>query len=345
LERDLDNLRAALDWCRTAANADTGLELAVCLERFWLIRGYYREGSERLADLMAAGTRPPSLGCRALQTAAQLAADLGDLGSAATFASESLDLARTAGDRWLEAQSLILVGYARAHQDPEALLLLAEGLATAQEVGDAWLITEALATNGFCRLYHGDPDAAIPLLSEAMILAQDVGDPLFIGELNYTLGLLAVQTGDVVTATLRFDASLTTWTSIGHDRGIAMSSDSLGRTLLLCGQPDEARPHLLESLRQRARQSTAFGLANALEACASFAVVCRRDQVAARLLGYSEALRKSTNLRRLPAFEPGFEADMRALEAGLGSETFAQLLKAGNSLDQEQAIAEAASLF
>ena len=54
LERDHDNLRAALDWCATAPDAGPdGLRLATSLGWFWYLRGHRAEGRARLEALLA----------------------------------------------------------------------------------------------------------------------------------------------------------------------------------------------------------------------------------------------------------------------------------------------------
>jgi predicted ATPase len=52
LERDHDNLRAALDWL-SEADPDRALELAGALDWFWLSRGLVREGRGRLVAALA----------------------------------------------------------------------------------------------------------------------------------------------------------------------------------------------------------------------------------------------------------------------------------------------------
>lgn len=53
MEQEHDNLRAALEWSKTAeGTAETCLRLAGSLGLFWEVRGYFTEGRERLAALL-----------------------------------------------------------------------------------------------------------------------------------------------------------------------------------------------------------------------------------------------------------------------------------------------------
>jgi predicted ATPase/class 3 adenylate cyclase len=53
MEQEHDNLRAALEWSKTADGAaETCLRLADALGLFWEVRGYYTEGRERLAAIL-----------------------------------------------------------------------------------------------------------------------------------------------------------------------------------------------------------------------------------------------------------------------------------------------------
>jgi predicted ATPase/class 3 adenylate cyclase len=64
LETEHDNLRAALQWSQARQDAETGLRLGGALWRFWLVRGYLREGRERLGRLLALAGGPGSRGRR-----------------------------------------------------------------------------------------------------------------------------------------------------------------------------------------------------------------------------------------------------------------------------------------
>ena len=59
LEREHDNLRAALGWALERGEAETGLQLVAAVFRFWMVRGHLREGRawvERLLALEPDGT-------------------------------------------------------------------------------------------------------------------------------------------------------------------------------------------------------------------------------------------------------------------------------------------------
>ena len=53
LEREHDNLRAALDWAEAVGDADTALRMSAAIWRFWQQRGHLAEARARLERIMA----------------------------------------------------------------------------------------------------------------------------------------------------------------------------------------------------------------------------------------------------------------------------------------------------
>src|SRR5262249_48321447 len=84
LEREHDNLRAALRWTLDGGQIEAGLRLAAALERFWLTYGNVSEGRSWLSELLAQGGQPVDLTvrARALSVAGQLAYRQNDLDEA-----------------------------------------------------------------------------------------------------------------------------------------------------------------------------------------------------------------------------------------------------------------------
>jgi hypothetical protein len=100
LERELDNLRAALDWA-ARGEAVLGLRLATALQEFWELHYHLIEGWERLTSLLARlpSTERSLLRARALYGAGMLGMQLNHLAAARTYQEESLLIQEELGNR------------------------------------------------------------------------------------------------------------------------------------------------------------------------------------------------------------------------------------------------------
>ena len=160
LERELDNLRAALGWAREQGNDARALRLAGALCRFWQMRGYLSEGRSHLdaalaqepATLVSSAAR-----ARALNDAGTLADSQEEYGRAAALHEEALEVHRILGDTRGTANSLNGIGNAVQKQGDygRAVTLHEEALALRRSIGDtggADAATRAWRYNGHHRL-------------------------------------------------------------------------------------------------------------------------------------------------------------------------------------------------
>ena len=138
LEREHDNLRAALDWFGASRESEVVLRLAGALSRFWDEKGHLAEGRRRLEIALRADDRPTAARAKALNGAADLAVSLGDAATATLRAEEGLALHRTLGDAWGAAESRFLLGLAVADEDNFAMAqqLFDESARQFRELGD-----------------------------------------------------------------------------------------------------------------------------------------------------------------------------------------------------------------
>ena len=138
LEREHDNLRAALAWCLAdAARAEMGLRLAVALWEFWWIRGYMDEGQACLQKTLDRGLEAePRLRAQALNGLGVLAWMRGDYGGSVAFLQESLRLWRETGDQAGQGWVLCQLSWAESDHD-RAMAILDEALDRASNGGDA----------------------------------------------------------------------------------------------------------------------------------------------------------------------------------------------------------------
>jgi predicted ATPase/DNA-binding XRE family transcriptional regulator len=141
LERERDNLRAALAWTRERGETEMGLRLAAALWRFWHLRGYVSEGRGWLDDLLAQSGANGSLAevaarAKALTSAGGLAFYQSDYEQALARYDDAQRLYDALGDNENRAGALLNLGlvavtqgdYERAAALYEASLTLARSL-------------------------------------------------------------------------------------------------------------------------------------------------------------------------------------------------------------------------
>jgi hypothetical protein len=103
LDREHDNLRAALRWCEQHEYAEPALRIAVSLWWFWGVHGHIREGRELLSSLIERfpikATSPRAgLYASALSGVGSLAAVQGDHAAASAYLERGLAIRRALGD-------------------------------------------------------------------------------------------------------------------------------------------------------------------------------------------------------------------------------------------------------
>jgi non-specific serine/threonine protein kinase len=213
LDREHDNLRAALQWALGRGLGTLGLRVAAGLWRFWLQRGHQREGRRWLAALLAlaAGDDPSSMALRAsaLEGAAWLAEDQHDFAQAYALFAQSVSLRGALGqDQRTPGLLTNAAMEARAQGDyARAIALLEECLA--QYRGSA---PNARTTGGVLGLSlawgfrytvlalvlreRGEYARATALCEECLARARELGDPEGIGNALLGLADLARDRGD-----------------------------------------------------------------------------------------------------------------------------------------------------
>jgi non-specific serine/threonine protein kinase len=150
IEREHDNLRAALRWSIDSERTELGLRIAAALWRFWWSHGYLSEGRRWLDELLLlaepSGADQSSV-AEARFGAGTLAVEQGDPHRGEALLKESLALFRELADRHGMTWSLIALGQAARQQGDwsRAATRLEDGLALARDTHDdlatAWSLT------------------------------------------------------------------------------------------------------------------------------------------------------------------------------------------------------------
>lgn len=311
LDTEHDNLRAALGWLgrdgATDEDAEAALNLAGVLSWFWYLRGYLREGSERLERALA--------GYGAGETAVRM--------------------------RGLLALGLLVH---RMGDDTRAVAVLDAGLALARRLRERFGTALALGLRGIVEEDAGDYSRAAPFFEEALTLVRpDPSDPHapFAALALAHRGVIAWGLGDGERAEAAWNAALALHVAIEDRWGAANERAYLGLLAVERGDLAAAARLQGESLRgfweSGAREEVAAVLAGIA------VLLARRGDAAgaARMFGGAEALRSLVGSAPRYPERALFERTLAGLRDGNDGAWVEEALAAGRGLSVAAVVGEA----
>jgi hypothetical protein len=158
---ELDNFRAAIDWCWDVDPA-AALRLAGDLTAFWSARGHFTEGRKRLDELLDMVAERTTACVVAMNGAAWLAIDQGDRAAAVRLLDNSIALTRELGDRVGEGMALLYRGRAMVGDDRNAdgSRDVSHAMDLLNTTGDAAGAASALFFTGVAAHHRGELETA-----------------------------------------------------------------------------------------------------------------------------------------------------------------------------------------
>jgi predicted ATPase/transcriptional regulator with XRE-family HTH domain len=243
LELEHDNFRAALDWWeRTEGGAAQGLALAAELAWFWMVRGHWSEGHDRLKALLARAPEPTVVRARALAGLAVMfyGQPQSEILDAAT---QALDVARLVGAQEAEASALMVLAILEPQRE-RALEMFEEARAIAEAHGDRYELAWVLVQYGIREYAGGETVRAEALYGQSLAIFRIVGDRVGSTEALNRLGDHAMRQGHYALARSRFEESLATCTALGQRAAIGTTHTWLGALSRMLGDYDLAHAHL-----------------------------------------------------------------------------------------------------
>jgi predicted ATPase/DNA-binding CsgD family transcriptional regulator len=231
LDREHDNLRAALRWLLDHGRAELSVRLAGALWSFWEARGHLSEGLAWLRAALAQGqTASPAARARALIGVAALHRTRSEYPAAVAAARESAAIRRQLGDQAALAEALIMLAdmLALAGDPGEAAALAAESVAIRRQRGDLVGTAWALLVLGNIATSQGDFAAARAHYEEAFALRAGLSNSQIDGWLLHCLGANHGGGGDATAARALLEQALALFRARSEPRGIAWSLLTLG---------------------------------------------------------------------------------------------------------------------
>ncbi len=248
LDRENDNLRAALAWAVNRNDTESAQRLAGALTYFWSIRSYTAEGRRWLSAALHLPTRPGSLGPSAWQARALLGAGwLGlenDPSPSQPWLEMALDIYRELGDKAGMAHTLFWSARHRfATQNDSAMALEAyqEALDLWMGIDDGWGVGNCLHMMGHAVGDMGNIAQAREFYERSVQIFREKGDGW---QLMQPLGDLAFQAwldGDAARALAAFEENLEAFEEIGINSSVIQWLNHLTYIPIMLGDYPRAR--------------------------------------------------------------------------------------------------------
>ncbi|HET6380710.1 MAG TPA: AAA family ATPase [candidate division Zixibacteria bacterium] len=243
LEREHDNLRAAMAFAVEQGNAELAVRLLAASWRFWQMRGYLPEGrdrAERVLALLERSNADAATRLRAHEAAGGIAYWQGDMEHAREWYAAQRAAARELGDGAAEADAAYnqSMAFAVADEVPRALERGEEAAGLFRALGDRhgearvlWGMASALGVAG--RVEEG-----LPLLDRAEAVFREVGDRFTLAWSLYIKALAYISLRRLDQARPALEESLTIFRTTGDVSGYALVLDAIAAADWLAGNDE-----------------------------------------------------------------------------------------------------------
>jgi predicted ATPase len=302
LDPEHDNVRAAVDRLEAAGESELVLRLTAAFWQFWDARLHWREGRQRLERALKAAMRPSAARATALLGAAEFAIADGEPELGRGQAEEALELHRSLGEEWGTAEALLMLGIAAGDQ--------------------------------------GDFSAARECAEESGRLFIELGDDLRAFAAKFQLAGAFMNLGDRERAHALFEQCLRKARTLRQENMEAATLQVLAKFALDEDRLEDAVTLAQRSLRIRCEVgSRRLSIAEALFRCASALAFAGHVKTAARLFGWSLAIREELGAGLRPGFAAELERGRRAIRTRLDDAAFDEAWEHGRSLTVDEAVA------
>jgi predicted ATPase/DNA-binding CsgD family transcriptional regulator len=296
LDREVDNLRGALDWRIQQGRSDDAMRMATALFLFWL-RNRAHEGATRLTEALALPGGEPVSRALALVSLGYLLFQGGNLAAMIERGEEALVIAEEAGDERALGRAKGVIAYGSlytAHTDPTEPLR--DALRLHRAAGDDYFHVVTLSGLVMAGWMTGDRTLMLESVDEVVSVADANGNPQMRGR-AFVYGALAAYTQGALDEAMEHCAAATEITAaLGDELFGSIVVAILARILGLRGLYDlaaaaaeeaTARSQAINSVLAVAFALWAEGLSLRDQGEAAAAAVLERAQAISEKLGVS----------------------------------------------------------
>ncbi len=351
LEREHDNMRAALSWALESGEIKVALRLAGALGTFWYAHSHSDSGRKWLEAALARDDRASvTVRIKALEALYWLTFDQWDHDRSEAIAREAMELSAEAQIEPSLAASLRIMsaGPAWVRGDYErGKELLEESLAISREAGDRVMVAEALIMLAGTEWGLGGTGRGNEIYQEGIDLCREAGYTYRLPDFLLSLGYQLLLEGDYERGAALNEEAAAICRERGYKRSLDLALDNLGWAALLQGDHDRARPFYAESLVVCKDLGDRAVASESLDGMACLAGAKGEVKRAGRLFGAAQALRETLSeavaFQHKPEEEAWREPYRATARSRLGEPAWEEALAEGRAMSIESAIEYALS--
>jgi predicted ATPase len=256
------------------------------------------------------------------------------------YQKQALALAVSSGDTWGRARALSALGWDQ--RDPEqARDYWEESIGLFRQLEDWHYLVHTLGIMGFTVLSNGDVETAQHILDQAEDANVHTNDNWGMEFVLTGKGYIALMRGEYAEARALLQKNADFLKEVGNQMGYLWARARLGHIALREGQMAQAHQILTEIIASFKKDNNRSGLAFVLERMASLFVAIDKPREAARLIGWSDATRRSVGEPRPRLEQMDLDPDIAVIRTKIGNTSYEEAYREGHALTLDQAVAHA----
>ncbi|HZZ00314.1 MAG TPA: hypothetical protein VFE36_12145 [Candidatus Baltobacteraceae bacterium] len=344
VRRDLENVRAAINWGLSAvADTTTALTVVADLRWFWYTSSR-REGRvllERAVRMETSDVPERVRGLLALTAAVD-----GSSGEAAAPAAMAAAALSNGVDDvgYIEAITLHGVAMGRSGQVDEALRLFEEAITAVRNTRMPRLIGWVLSMVGYWMVAAHDRERARALFDEAAEQLRSCNDAWQLARLQLLRAEFLFAEDDPEGALESVREAESVYRTRNAFSGLCVSVLNAAAYLIGLARLEEAWEYAREGLALSQQHGITMPGAWAIGHLARLAAEHGDAERAARLLGYTDAAYQRTGTAREPTEQRGYDRTLELIRANIAQERIVALMSEGALLEHEKAVDEASAV-
>jgi len=341
LEGEHDNVRAAFTWSCATGDVESAARLEVALTRFFMNRGYLKEGWEWLTDLLArASELRPLLRGQVKNSAVAVLFSLGDYRKAAAFGQEALTLLRPLGDAREIAHCTYRLGiaYMAMGDHARAAESLEESMRLWQDLGDRVLYAEALRHRGHVESRKGDYARATAMLEDAFDRLRSGGYRRGAAYAIRHLAMVKQYQNEFAQAENLLNEALAQFQDLGDKEGVTYTLSALASVCRRAGDLERAAACYRDSLTRAHEIGMNWAIVECLYGLGAIRAARGRPHKAAHLFGAGAKLCEAAQLSLPHAEQIDYDGVAAAVRRALGESAYARAISEGRAMTLGQAI-------